>query len=211
MTLKKKLEAILKEHGDQDDASHDVYHARRVLATALKIAEAEGNDDDDDILTAAAYLHDLVNVPKNHPNRSQASAMSAKAAIPLLKEIGMPMHKIAAVCHAIHAHSFSANITPETSAAKIIQDADRLESLGAIGIARTFYVSGVLNRPLFDGSDPLAVYRPLDDQAYALDHFEAKLLTLAGTMQTETGKRIAEERTEFMKAFVAQIAEEAST
>ncbi|MFA9353024.1 hydrolase, partial [Escherichia coli] len=77
----------------------------------------------------------------------------------------------------IEAHSFSAKIAPETLEAKIVQDADRLEALGAIGLARVFAVSGALGVALFDAEDPFARQRGLDDKQYALDHFQTKLLT----------------------------------
>ncbi|HDO7482899.1 TPA: HD domain-containing protein, partial [Escherichia coli] len=78
--------------------------------------------------------------------------------------VQFPAEKIEAVCHAIAAHSFSAQIAPLTTEAKIVQDADRLEALGAIGLARVFAVSGALGLALFDGEDPFAQHRPLDDK-----------------------------------------------
>ena len=81
--LCERLEAVLSAHDDGSDGSHDVHHSRRVLRMALRIAQAEGGADAV-TLACAAYLHDLVNLPKNHPDRSRASAMSADAARPIL-------------------------------------------------------------------------------------------------------------------------------
>lgn len=203
-----RLEEVLSSHNDGSDGSHDVHHSRRVLRAALKIGEGEVGNADPTILVCAAYLHDLVNVPKNHPDRSRASALSAEAARPILANLGIDRDRIEGACHAIETHSFSAGKPPQTLEAKILQDADRLEALGAIGIARTFYIAGLLGSGLFDGGDPLAADRPLDDKSFALDHFEVKLYRLAGTMQTEEGRRIAELRTDYMRSFVAQLVDE---
>jgi uncharacterized protein len=205
--LEQKLEAILSQHIDGSDASHDIHHARRVKLNAAEIARREGAGDMRR-LTAAAYLHDLVNVPKNSPQRSEASRLSAEAARPLLLELGFARDDVAAIQHMIVAHSFSANIAPETLDAKILQDADRLEALGALGIARTFYVAGKLSSALFDGDDPFAEHRDPDDASFAVDHFKAKLLGLAATMKTEAGRAVADERTEYMRGFLAQLAGE---
>jgi uncharacterized protein len=113
---------------------------------------------------------------------------------------------IAAVAHAITTHSFSANLPPETLEAKILQDADRLDAIGAIGVARYFYISGRMNSLLHDLADPAAEHRPLDDSRFALDHFPAKLLKLANGFQTEAGRRLAAQRhvrlVEFRRQFL---------
>jgi uncharacterized protein len=110
--------------------------------------------------------------------------------------------------HAIEAHAFSANIHPRTKEAKILQDADRIEALGALGIARCFAVSGLLARPLFDPEDPFAERRQLDDSRFAIDHFAQKLLKLPETMQTETGRTLALERVNVMHGYLRQLASE---
>jgi uncharacterized protein len=203
--LEQKLEAVLLHHNDGSDSSHDVHHARRVLRNAREIAEREGAEADMRLLTAAAYLHDLVNVAKDSPDRAQASRLSAEAAGPILHELGYGADEVAAVQHIIVAHSFSANIQPETSEAKILQDADRMEALGALGIARTFYVAGRLKSNLFHGDDPFAEDRDLDDARYAVDHFKAKLLGLADTMQTPAGRAVAEARVRSMRRYLDEL------
>lgn len=192
------------------DASHDVSHARRVMQNALAIAEREGTGKHT-VLVAAAFLHDLVNVPKNDPKRAQASVLSANAARPILLKLNFNNDDIDAIAHCIEAHSFSANIEPRTVEARILQDADRLESLGALGIARTFYIAGKLDSALFDGDDPFATERQLDDKRFAVDHFKLKLLRLADTMKTAAGKAIAHERTATMRNFLDALADELGT
>ena len=110
--------------------------------------------------------------------------------------------------HAIEAHSFSAEIAPQSMEAKIVQDADRMEALGAIGLARVFAVSGALGVPLFDADDPFADARSLDDRAFALDHFQTKLLRLPDTMQTEMGRELARHNADFLIQFMAKLSAE---
>jgi uncharacterized protein len=205
--LEQRLEAVLRHHDDGSDASHDVHHARRVLKNAREIAALEGAGDLRH-LTAAAYLHDLVNLPKDSPQRADASRLSAEAAAPILEELGFDKVEIEAIQHTITAHSFSANVPANTPEAKILQDADRMEALGALGIARTFYVAGKLESGLFDGGDPFAAKRPLDDKRFAVDHFKVKLLGLAGRMQTAAGREVAAGRSTTMRRFLDDLAGE---
>ena len=184
----------------QTDGAHDLGHLRRVWANAQGIAAGEGGADLD-VLLAASFFHDAVNLPKDHPDRAQASRLSAELASAFLAATGFPPEKISAVAHAIAAHSFSAGITPQTPEARILQDADRLEALGAIGIARMFAVAGQMGAALFDAEDPMALHRHLDDRRFALDHLEVKLFPVADRMQTATGRRMAEERAEWMASF----------
>jgi len=205
-----QFEQALLDLQSQDDASHDIHHARRVKFNALAIAEKE-NCNKHTILIAAAYLHDLINLPKNAPNASQASRLSAIAAKPILQQLDYDEPSIAAIQHCIEAHSFSANIEPQTLEAKILQDADRLESLGSLGIARTFYIAGKMDSGLFDGGDPFAQHRELNDKAFAVDHFKIKLLGLAKTMKTDAGKQIAQQRIDIMQHFLSSLAAELHT
>ncbi|CCP07603.1 hypothetical protein BN440_2584 [Erwinia amylovora MR1] len=167
-----RFEHWLNESWQQDDKAHDVAHLKRVWQTAQRIMQ--GIDADALVVMAGCYFHDIVNLPKNHPQRHLASAQAAEETRRILQQQfpDFPGNKIDTVTHAVHAHSFSAGVVAETIEAKIVQDADRIESLGAIGLARVFYVSGALGRALFDSSDPLARERPLDDAQWALDHFQ---------------------------------------
>jgi len=109
------------------------------------------------------------------------------------------------VRHAIEAHSYSAGIAPRTPEAKVVQDADRLDALGAIGLARCIAVGSALGRPVYEPEDPFCRTREPDDRGASVDHFYTKLLNLAGTMQTAAGRREAERRTAFLRAFLAQL------
>lgn len=165
---------------------------------------------DELVLLAAAYFHDIVSLPKNDPRRGESSRLSAEKAGRLLEEefVGFPRDKIAGVQHAILAHSFSAGIAPETAEARILQDADRLEAMGAIGVARVFYIAGQLGAQLFDAEDPLAAGRELDDRRYALDHFAVKLLKLPAMMHTATARRHAEKNAAWMRLFIEKLCHE---
>jgi uncharacterized protein len=189
------------------DGAHDLNHFERVWRNAQSLL-AHYPQADALVVLAACYLHDLVNVPKDDPRRSSASRLSAELASERLAALGFPAHKIPAVAHAIEAHSFSAGVPATTLEARIVQDADRLDGLGAVGLARMFYIAGRMGSALAHGSDPLALDRPLDDKSYSLDHIEAKLARLPGMMQTEAGRQLAEARlttlTDFRSTFAAE-------
>jgi len=189
------------------DAAHDAFHVERVAHWALRLAALEGADPA--TVWAAAWLHDLVHVPKNSPDRSRASVLSAEAATRFLTEAGWTAASIPAIAHAIAAHSFSARIEPESVEAEVVQDADRLEALGAIGLARCLMLGGQMGSVLVDPSDPWAKDRPLTDDRISVDHFFAKLLGLPATMRTEAGKREADRRVQLLRTFLRELAREA--
>ncbi|MDM4430316.1 phosphohydrolase [Klebsiella oxytoca] len=203
-----RFEAWLSEHHSQGDAAHDISHFRRVWATAQQLAEE--SDADRLVILTACYFHDIVSLAKNHPERSRSSAMAAEQTLTILQSDfpDFPPERYAAVLHAIKAHSFSAGMAPRSEEAKIVQDADRLEALGAIGLARVFAVSGALNNILFDADDPFADRRELDDKKYALDHFQCKLLRLPETMQTEKGRAMALHNARFLVQYMAKLSAE---
>ena len=192
-----RFERWLKAHHATDDAAHDISHFRRVWHTSQRLMKDQGGDA-------------LVSLPKNHPQRGRSSQLASAKAIAILREAfaDFPAHHYAAIQHAIEAHSFSAGITPLTVEAKIVQDADRLEALGAIGLARVFAVSGALGVPLFDPEDPFADARELNDRAYALDHFQTKLLRLPETMQTDAGRQLARQSADVLIQFMARLSAE---
>lgn len=203
-----RFEAWLSEHHSQGDAAHDISHFRRVWSTAQRLAEE--SDADRLVILTACYFHDIVSLAKNHPERSRSSAMAAEQTLTILQSDfpAFPPERYAAVLHAIEAHSFSAGMAPRSEEAKIVQDADRLEALGAIGLARVFAVSGALNNILFDADDPFADRRELDDKKYALDHFQCKLLRLPETMQTEKGRAMALHNARFLVQYMAKLSAE---
>jgi uncharacterized protein len=202
---------IAQEMGES--GSHGFGHLLRVLRNAARIHHGEverGDEVDWEVLAAAALLHDVVDLPKDHPERHLASTKSADAAVAHFERLGEFDTSLAAIHHAIQAHSFSADIPAESSEAKVLCDADRLESLGAFGIARVFYVSGELEGAICDMSDPFAQNRELDDLEYAVDHFYAKVLKLKERFYTPTGRALASSRHAFVERFLEQLAGEIS-
>jgi uncharacterized protein len=183
---------LLPHATEGDDGSHDVAHILRVFKNALRIHAVEGGDGT--LLAAAVLLHDCVAVEKNSPLRNQASRLAAEKAAGILEGMGWEKAAIDGVAHAITTHSFSADLTPETLEAKILQDADRLDAIGMVGAARCFYIAGRMASGLYDPIDPLAKERALDDKRFAIDHFEVKLFKLADGFQTEAGRALATER-----------------
>ncbi|URQ59532.1 phosphohydrolase [Pantoea alhagi] len=203
-----RFENWLHASWPQDDKAHDIAHLRRVWQSAQRIMQ--GTDADPLVVMTACYFHDVVNLPKNHPQRHLASSKAAVETRRILNEDfpDFPVELHNPVAHAVQAHSFSAGIKPETLEARIVQDADRLESLGAIGLARVFYTSGALGRALFDSEDPLGRDRQLDDTSWTLDHFQKKLLRLPETMQTAEGKRLARHNVAFLVTYMAKLCAE---
>ena len=200
--------ALLPHAFDIRDGAHDEAHLLRVWRNAGKIMAAEGGDAG--VLLAAVLLHDCIRVDKTSPQRNMASRLAAEKARAVLASRGWDEGRIGRVCHAIEAHSYSAGIEPLTLEARIVQDADRLDAMGFIGAARCFYLAGMQGASICHASDPAAARRPLDDGAYALDHFQTKLLSLGATMRTETGRRMAEERAVRLKNYYLGLLDEVS-
>jgi uncharacterized protein len=197
------------------DPAHDISHVRRVVATATRLAQEEQADAL--IVIPASWLHDLVDIPKDDPRRGLASTLSAAAGVEFLRAEGYPPDRLAAVRHAIEAHSFSARIEPRTIEAEVVQDADRLEALGAIGIARCFATGGTMGRRFYDEADPFGAdwtdptippRRNPDDGATTLDHFWAKLFHVAATLRTAAGRQEGLRRTRTMKSFLSEFRRE---
>lgn len=212
--IRSHLEASLSQ--EQSDPAHDLAHFKRVVATARSIALQEKADLR--VVIPAAWLHDLVNVPKNDPRRSQASRLSAQAACQFLEEVGYGQEWgreeqsriLSEIAHAIEAHSYSAKIETKTLEAQIVQDADRLDGLGAIGIARVFAVAGLLKRPLYHADDPFAKSRELNDYESTVDHFFVKLFKTVETLTTRAGKEEGKRRAEVMRRYLDDLSKEIS-
>ncbi|EMF7384500.1 HD domain-containing protein [Vibrio parahaemolyticus] len=209
MTSLSQFEPLFLEFMQQEmqvDAAHDIEHVKRVVKTAKQLCDEENADIA--IVLPAAYLHDCFTYPKDHPNRKQSSAIAAKKAIAYLESIQYPQHYHDAIAHAIEAHSFSANIRPNTLEAQIVQDADRLDALGAIGVTRCIQVSTHFNAQLYNDNDMFAKERKLNDKQFTVDHFQTKLFKIVDTMNTESAKLEANKRKAFMQTYLKQLYDE---
>ncbi len=201
----KRFEKWLEEQPTADSA-HDLAHIKRVVKVARALAEAENADLA--VVLPAAWLHDCVAVAKDDPQRKQASALAAEKALALLTQWHYPAEYIPAIGHAIEAHSYSADIACESLAAEIVQDADRMDALGAIGIARTVMVGSELGNPLTYPEDPFCYHRKPDDRHSMVDHFYTKLLHLKERFNTPSAKQEAASRHQFMLDFLKQLESE---
>jgi len=202
--LKNKLIKIAREKISNDDASHDLEHALRVLASAERIAKEEKADPD--IIVPAALFHDLVVYPKNHPEKHKSQEESAELAAKILDKIPeFPKKKIEKIKICILECSFSKGIVPKLLESKILQDADGLEATGAISIMRTYSSTGQMKRPFYNSKDPFCKNREADNTKFALDLFYTRLLKVEARMHTKKAKEIAKRRTAFLNQFLKEL------
>ncbi len=188
------------------DPAHDFSHVLRVYRNAEIIGRAEGADMQ--ILLLASLLHDVGSEKKNRSKSTCLHHPGREAAVDFLKEIGLNEDSRRQVLYAIDVHRFSLGIFPETLEARILQDADRLDAIGAIGIARVFMTGGAIGRELYHPTDPFCRAREPDDGKWNLDHFYKKLLRLEAGMHTESARKLAAKRTEAMKRFLSDLDDE---
>jgi len=201
-----KLREQVKKQLAKNDAAHDFEHITRVLKNATLIARKEKASIR--MITVAVLLHDIVSYPKSDPRSKNSSLESAEKSRKILQEYNFTQDERNIIADAIRDHSFSRGATPKTLEGKILQDADRLDALGAIGIARTFAVGGAEDRPFYNTDDPFCKKRSPDDKSWTLDHFYKKLLLLEKTMNTKTGKIEARKRIKIMKKFLDELKKE---
>ncbi len=190
------------------DRAHGWEHVSRVYTLALHIAREEHADRF--IVGMAALMHDLGHTEVQHGDDHHAD-LSVAMARDLMQRYSVPAQQQEAILHAIIAHSFSKGIEARSLEARVVRDADRLDALGAIGIIRWAIVGTLRSNEqtlTYHPDDPFAHQREPDDKRYLLDHFYRKLFKLSDTMSTATGRALAEQRTAFMRAFLAELQNE---
>ena len=202
MTQLESLKKIVKQKLKINDPAHDFEHVMRVYRNAERICKTESGNKK--LVLSAVLLHDII----KNKNQKNSAQKSAKLAEKILKDNNFSPNEIDIISCAIRDHSYSKGRIPSTIEGKILQDADRLDAIGAIGIARAFSFSGSNKRPFYDPKDPFSKNRNLNDNKWALDHFFKKLLTLEGKMNTKTGKSLAKRRTKILKNFLKEIKNE---
>jgi uncharacterized protein len=175
-------------------------------ARARAIAAEEGADVD--VAATAALLHELFNHPKGHPESHLSGDVCAAHAEELLRAEKVPF--AAAAADAIRTHAFSRGVVPRALEGKVLQDADRLDAIGAIGVARCFATCASMRRPFYSKEDPFCEARTPDDKAFGLDHFYVKLLRIPETLHTAAARRIARDRTAFLTSFLDELRREIS-
>ena len=189
-----EAKAFAREIFAGDASGHDFDHTMRVFRMATRIAETEGAD----ILTVqlAALLHD-VDDRKLSPETSEEKLRAAE----FLRSHHVEGERISGILHIIDTISFSAGKgAPESIEGKCVQDADRLDAMGAIGIARTFAYGGSRGRAIHDSAG--------EDKTTSIQHFYDKLLLLRDRMNTESGREIAQQRHAFMQEFLNRFYDE---
>lgn len=177
--------------------AHDYSHVLRVEKLARQIALAEGARIE--VVAAAAVLHELINLPKQHPDSPRSGDLCADAALRLLGDDELA----ADIAQCIREHAFSKGARPTTLEAAVLQDADRLDAIGAIGIARCFATTSEMMRPFYAPDDPFCRERVPDDKQWGLDHFYRKLLRIE--LNTETAREMGRERMEFLRTYLEQL------
>jgi uncharacterized protein len=188
-----------------DDPGHDLEHCLRVAGWTLRCG---GSDVDAREALAAALLHDVVNLPKNDPRRAEASSLSAREARRLLPSFGFTEDAVDRVAEAIEDHSYSRGAVPRSHLGRALQDADRLEALGALGLFRTISTGVRMGARYFDAVDPWAERRARDDRRFTIDHFFTKLLALPETFHTEVGRVEARRRAALLELFLQNLEHE---
>ena len=199
--------AYVKEKFENEYSGHDWFHTLRVFRTATRIAEAEGAD----VVTVqlAALLHDV-----DDRKLSPETYAEQKNARSFLAENGVEESVVCEICRIISEVSFvgSDSVVPSTLDGKCVQDADRLDAIGAIGIARAFAYGGNHNRLMYHpdiAPNPnMSKEEYIKSNSTTVNHFYEKLFKLTDMMNTDTAKQIAKERDEYMKAFIAEFMDE---
>ena len=188
------------------DSAHDFSHIMRVYKSAQKIGKAEGADMQ--VLLLAALLHDVGAESKLSGPSAESDALRLRIAEEFLKKKNLTEDLRNKVLYAIDVHRFSKGIVPATREAKILQDADRLDAMGAIGIARVFITGGAMGRKFYSPEDPFCKKRAPDDKMWNLDHFFKKIMKLESGMYTETARMIARRRAAVLERYLGDLQKE---
>jgi uncharacterized protein len=201
--LKEKI-----SHNFEEVGGHELDHTERVYRLCLTIAKTEKVDLD--ILRAAALFHDIARMKQEEMKDTIChEEEGAKMAKEILSKTVFPQEKIDETAYAIKVHRHSRGIKPTTTEAEILQDADRLDSLGAIIIGRMFYYNGKRNIKMYDPNIPPRKHHEEKGKVTAINFFYEKILKLTPeTFNTKKGKEMAKERYEFAKEFLERFIKE---
>jgi uncharacterized protein len=206
LTLKDIVE-YAKTSFAADRGSHDWDHTERVYRLCMHIGRAEGADSE--VLAVAAFLHD---VGRSHEDESKGTICPAEKGAEIAKTllVNYPLsdEKKQNIVHCIGSHRFRGNNAPETLEAKTLFDADKLDSIGAIGIGRAFLFAGEVGAKLHNPQADLHNTRPYTEEDTGYREFKLKLSKIKDRMLTAEGKRLAEERHAFMEGFFERLQQE---
>lgn len=209
MNLIKKVENAIRDQFLEDSSGHDWYHILRVVNMARYIQSKEGGDEE--IVILGALLHDI----SDHKFNGGKLDEGGKVAYQLLTDFGYPEEKALQVKYIVDNVSYKgANTAAEMNSleGKIVQDADRIDAIGAIGVGRTFAYGGHKGQPMYDPKLPAKLHDSFEDYANSkgttINHFYEKLLLLADRLNTKTGKEIGAKRHQLMERFLQDFLEE---
>jgi uncharacterized protein len=186
-----------------DDPGHDWLHIVRVTTMAARLGSLEAADLKK--LLPAALLHDVINLRKDDPMRGQASALAAETARRVLKTHGYTAREIESIAIVIREHSCTANLAPSSLESALLQDSDRLDAMGAIGILRAAVCGTRLGSRFYDMHDPYASNRIYEDRQFLLDHLHHRLLGLHVRLHTKSAREEGHRRAAFLHYFVKQL------
>ena len=197
----------MKERSEEffKHSHHSKSHVERVYNLAVRIAKEENADLD--VVKAAVLLHDIARAMEDEGKIEDHATEGAKIARKVLEEADFPKEKIDKVIHCIEVHRFKKGMEAESSEAKILQDADRLDIIGAIGLARVFTRGGWSNMPIYDPTIPPK--EKYDGKSLtSVNHIYEKILKVKDTINTDAAKEIAEERHKFVEEFLERLMKE---
>lgn len=187
--------------------SHDWSHTERVYKLAMRIAEKEGADLE--VVGIAALLHDIGREEQDKSKGSICHAESgARLARALLMELAIAEDKIRRVVHCIETHRFRGHKRPQSKEAKILFDADKLDSIGAVGVGRAFQFAGEVGARLHNGQIDIHQTESYSKEDTAYREFTVKLCRVKECMLTEEGRKMAEQRHRFMEEFFRRLNDE---
>ncbi len=205
-----KIKSLIKKKFAKEPTGHDWWHVERVWKMAKYITEKEGVGVDMFVVEAAALLHDIADWKFHQGDET----VGPKKAAAILSSLQAPKQTVSHIAQIIKNISFKGAYVPSvmnTIEGKIVQDADRLDALGAIGIARVFAYTGHKNKPIYDPNIKPVIHKSFSKykkNTTAINHFHEKLLLLKDRMNTKTGKRIAKSKHSFLKLFLKQFYKE---
>jgi len=200
-----------RSHYSGEDAAHDFEHVLRVLKLAERIGRAEGADME--VLRAAVLLHDVARVAEDRGGPCHAEAGAQRAREILAQQ---PAEQVEAVAHAIAAHRFRGSTAPQTLEARILYDADKLDAIGAIGVARAYAIAGQCGQRLWAAVPRQYAHRSIEEargdiadaEHNPVHEYVFKLSRLKDVLYTETGRRLAAGRHAYMARFFARLEQE---